>query len=49
MAGEDSIREVIAFPKTQTATCPLTKAPSVVPKKSLSELNLSPTAKIEDP
>ncbi len=30
MAGAQSIREVMAFPKTQTASCPLTKAPSVV-------------------
>ena len=48
MAKEDSIREVIAFPKTQTATCPLTKAPGIVSKKNLSELNLSSTAKIKD-
>ena len=48
MAKEDSIREVIAFPKTQTATCPLTKAPGATSKKNLSELNLSSTAKIKD-
>jgi aspartyl-tRNA synthetase len=30
MAGAESIRDVIAFPKTQTASCPLTNAPGVV-------------------
>jgi aspartyl-tRNA synthetase len=38
MAGATSIREVIAFPKTQTASCPLTDAPSEVPEKQLREL-----------
>ncbi|MCX7956502.1 MAG: aspartate--tRNA ligase [Endomicrobia bacterium] len=36
----DSIREVIAFPKTQKGVCLLTKAPSEVAKKQLSELNI---------
>lgn len=40
LAGSDSIREVIAFPKTQKAICPLTKAPSTVSKKQLKELGL---------
>ncbi|MBU1997998.1 MAG: aspartate--tRNA ligase [Candidatus Omnitrophota bacterium] len=40
IAGEQSIREVIAFPKTQKAFCPLTSAPSVVDKKQLKELHL---------
>ena len=31
MAGESSIRDVIAFPKTQSGSCPLTDAPSTVP------------------
>ncbi|MEY3182029.1 MAG: hypothetical protein RLZ35_14 [Pseudomonadota bacterium] len=35
-----SIREVIAFPKTQTASCPLTAAPSTVDPKQLKELNI---------
>jgi aspartyl-tRNA synthetase len=35
-----SIREVIAFPKTQTASCPLTSAPSTVEAKQLKELNI---------
>jgi aspartyl-tRNA synthetase len=40
MAGADSIREVIAFPKTQTATCPLTDAPTEVPEQQLRELHI---------
>jgi aspartyl-tRNA synthetase len=40
LAGADSIREVIAFPKTQTAACLLTNAPSSVPRKQLRELNI---------
>jgi aspartyl-tRNA synthetase len=40
MAGATSIREVIAFPKTQTASCPLTDAPSEVPDKQLRELSI---------
>lgn len=41
LAGKDSIREVIAFPKTQRGTCPLTDAPSKVYPKQLKELHLS--------
>jgi len=40
LAGEDSIREVIAFPKTATGTCPLTGAPAEVDKSQLRELHL---------
>ncbi|KUG03548.1 aspartyl-trna synthetase [hydrocarbon metagenome] len=40
MAGRNSIRDVIAFPKTQSASCPLTDAPSVVSAKQLRELAL---------
>lgn len=40
MAGTDSIREVIAFPKTQSAACPLTAAPSVVDFEQLQQLGL---------
>jgi aspartyl-tRNA synthetase len=42
LLGRDSIREVIAFPKTQKATCPLTDAPSAVARKQLTELGLRP-------
>jgi aspartyl-tRNA synthetase len=40
MTGVESIREVIAFPKTQRATCPLTDAPSRVDKRQLEELGI---------
>lgn len=40
LVGCDSIREVIAFPKTQSATCLLTGAPAPVTEKQLRELHL---------
>ena len=40
MTGASSIREVIAFPKTQSAACPLTNAPGPVSKAQLRELNI---------
>ena len=40
LAGKDNIREVIAFPKNNKATDPMTQAPSVVSEKQLDELNL---------
>jgi aspartyl-tRNA synthetase len=41
LAGQESIREVIAFPKTQKAFCPLTGAPSDVDAKQLAELGVA--------
>jgi len=40
MSGADSIREVIAFPKTQTASCPLTEAPTAVSEQQLKDLHI---------
>lgn len=42
ITGSDSIRNVIAFPKTQKATCPLTDAPASVARKQLTELHIRP-------
>ena len=40
MLGEQSIRDVIAFPKTQTASCPLTAAPSEAAESQLRDLSI---------
>lgn len=40
MTGSSSIREVMAFPKTQSASCPLTNAPSAVDERQLKDLNI---------
>jgi len=40
MTGSASIRDVMAFPKTQSASCPLTDAPSAVNERQLKELNI---------
>ena len=52
MSGSESIRDVIAFPKTQRAQCLLTNAPSAVDDKQLNELHIrlrhkgAPTARL---
>ena len=40
LLGKASIRDVIAFPKTQSATCMLTNAPSAISASTLKELGL---------
>jgi aspartyl-tRNA synthetase len=45
LAGEESIRDAIAFPKTQQARCLLTNAPSTVDDKQLKELHIATALK----
>ena len=40
LAGASSLRDVIAFPKTQKAVCPLTGAPAEVEDKQIAELGI---------
>lgn len=47
MSGSDSIREVIAFPKTQKASCPMTQAPSPVDDRQLKEIGIRPVTKVK--
>ena len=48
MAGAESIRDVIAFPKTQTASCPLTDAPTEVSEQQLRELHIRVRTPVKD-
>ncbi|SDB20810.1 aspartyl-tRNA synthetase [Pseudidiomarina indica] len=48
MVGAQSIREVIAFPKTTTAACVMTDAPGVANPEALAELNVAVTVKEQD-
>ena len=45
MAGADSIRDVIAFPKVQNASEPMTQCPDFVDDKQLDELSINVTRK----
>ena len=48
ITNSDSIRDVIAFPKTQTAACVMTDAPGLVDRKQLRELNIKLAEKKQD-
>ncbi|OQX83387.1 MAG: aspartate--tRNA ligase [Candidatus Omnitrophica bacterium 4484_49] len=48
MLGEESIRDVIAFPKTQKGICLLTSAPSEVDTAQLLELKIKPLKEVKD-
>lgn len=47
LAGRSNLREAIAFPKTQSASCLLTEAPSLVSDKQLEELQLLSVSKVK--
>lgn len=48
LTGASSIRDVIAFPKTQTATCPLMEAPSTVEPEQLIELGIRVVKQVKE-
>jgi aspartyl-tRNA synthetase len=48
MADRESIRDVIAFPKTQSAACLLTEAPGLVDMAQLRELNIRLNKKVAE-
>ncbi len=48
MTGAESIRDVMAFPKTNTAACPLTSAPGFANQQQLEELAIQSTVKAEE-
>jgi aspartyl-tRNA synthetase len=47
LLGEESIREVIAFPKTQKAICPMSGAPGIVSEKQIRELGIKLNVKAQ--
>ena len=47
--GQNHIRDIIAFPKTATATCLMTEAPSSVPVEQLDELDITIVERAEEP
>ena len=48
MTGTNAIRDVIAFPKTQSAACLLTQAPGLVDEEQLAELHIQVLGDSED-
>ena len=48
MTGEESIRDVIAFPKTQSAMCLMTDAPDKITNEELEELSIKSTIEEND-
>ncbi len=48
MCGEESIREVIAFPKTSSGNCPLTNAPSTIDAEQLADVHVQVVVPDED-